>query len=119
MILPDGCFDVPAGKIAAVVTHLEMTDRPALGLDPPGAWSLRRAETPDLGWFRNLYRRIGEEWLWFSRLQISDTELAAIVRSPLVEVYALVHEASMKACLNWTSASQGNANWFSSASPRS
>ena len=30
MILPDGYSDVPAGKIAAVVTHLEMTARPAL-----------------------------------------------------------------------------------------
>ena len=30
MILPDGYSDVPAGKIAAVVTHLEMTERPTL-----------------------------------------------------------------------------------------
>jgi hypothetical protein len=29
MTLPDGYSDVPAGKIAAVVTHLEMTARPA------------------------------------------------------------------------------------------
>ena len=29
MILPDGYSDVPAGKIAAVVTHLEMTARAA------------------------------------------------------------------------------------------
>ena len=40
MILPDGYSDVPAGKIAAVVTHLEMTARPALRPDPPGAWTL-------------------------------------------------------------------------------
>ena len=38
MILPDGYSDVPAGKIAAVVTHLEMTERPALRSDPEGAW---------------------------------------------------------------------------------
>ena len=29
MILPDGYSDVPAGKIAAVTTHLEMTARPS------------------------------------------------------------------------------------------
>lgn len=92
MILPDGYSDVPAGKIAAVVTHLEMTERPALRPDPPGAWTLRRVERPGLGWFRDLYRRVGEEWLWFSRLQMSDAELAAIVHSPLVEVHALVQD---------------------------
>jgi GNAT superfamily N-acetyltransferase len=92
MILPDGYLDVPAGKIAAVVTHLEMTERVEFPRDPPGAWTLRRVEAPDLDWFRNLYRRIGEEWLWLSRLQIPDAELAAIIRSPLVEIYALVDD---------------------------
>lgn len=92
MTLPDGYSDVPAGKIAAVVTHLEMTARPTLRPDTPGEWTLRRVETPGLDWFRDLYRRVGEEWLWFSRLQMSDADLAAIIHSPLVEVYALVQD---------------------------
>ena len=92
MILPDGYSDVPAGKIAAVVTHLEMTARPAPRPDPAGAWSLRRVETPPLDWFRDLYRRVGDEWLWFSRIRMPDAELSAIIHSPLVEVYALQHE---------------------------
>ncbi len=37
MILPDGYSYAPRGKIAAVVTHLEMTERPAIPRDPPGA----------------------------------------------------------------------------------
>ena len=89
MILPDGYSDIPAGKIAAVVTHLEMTERPALRPDPKGAWTLRRVEAPDLNWFRDLYRRVGTQWLWFSRLRMTDAELAAVIRSPLVEVHAL------------------------------
>ena len=92
MILPDGYSDVPAGKIAAIVTHLEMTARPAPRPDPAGAWTLRRVETPPLDWFRDLYRRVGEEWLWFSRIRMPDAELSAIIHSPLVEVYALEHE---------------------------
>jgi GNAT superfamily N-acetyltransferase len=92
MTLPDGYSDVPAGKIAAVVTHFEMTERPALRPDPKGAWTLRRVPSPDLDWFRDLYRRVGEEWLWFSRLQMTDAELAAVIRSPMVDVHALVHE---------------------------
>jgi len=99
MNLPDGYSDVPRGKMAAVVTHLEMTERPALARDPSGAWTLRRAESPDLDWFRDLYRRVGEEWLWFSRLQMTDVELAAIIQSPLMEVYALVHDGRDEALL--------------------
>jgi GNAT superfamily N-acetyltransferase len=92
MILPDGYSDIPAGKIAAVVTHLEMTERPVFACDPSGAWTLRRVETSGLDWFRDLYRRVGEEWLWFSRLQMSDAELAAIIQSPRVEVHALAQD---------------------------
>ncbi len=92
MILPDSYSDVPAGRIAAVVTHLEMTARPAFRSDPPGPWTSRRVESPGLDWFRDLYRRVGEEWLWFSRLQMSDADLIAIIHSPLVEVHALVQD---------------------------
>jgi len=92
MILPDGYSDIPAGKIAADVTHLEMTARPALRPDPAGAWSLRRVDAPGLDWFRDLYRRVGEEWLWFSRIRMPDAELAERLHAPQLEVYALVDD---------------------------
>jgi GNAT superfamily N-acetyltransferase len=92
MIVPDGYADIPAGKIAAVVTHLEMTKRPTLAPGAGGARTLRRMQAPDPQWFRDLYRRVGEQWLWFSRLQMPDAELAAIIQSPLVEVFALVDD---------------------------
>ncbi|WP_027544283.1 N-acetyltransferase [Bradyrhizobium sp. WSM2254] len=90
MIIPDGYSDVPAGKIAAVVTHLEMTAPPARRDDPPGSWTLRKVDAPPLDWYRDLHRRVGEEWLWFSRAGMNDTKLAAIIHAPGVEVYALV-----------------------------
>ncbi|MCG2627499.1 GNAT family N-acetyltransferase [Bradyrhizobium sp. WYCCWR 13023] len=90
MILPDGYSDIPAGKIAAVVTHLEMTARPARRDDPPGGWSLRKVDAPALAWYRDLYRRVGEDWLWSSRAQMNDAELAAIIHAAGIEVYALV-----------------------------
>ncbi len=92
MILPDGYSDVPAGKIAAVVTHLEMTGRPALAKDPAGAWTLRRVEMPAVDWFRELYLRIGAEWMWFARMRMSDAALAERIRSPRVEIHALVDQ---------------------------
>jgi GNAT superfamily N-acetyltransferase len=90
MILPDGYSDIPAGKIAAVVTHLEMTARPAARDDPPGTWTLRKADAPALDWYRDLFRRVGEDWLWFSRLRMTDAELAAIIHDTRIEIYALV-----------------------------
>ncbi|WP_027575839.1 N-acetyltransferase [Bradyrhizobium sp. WSM1743] len=89
MILPDGYSDVPAGKIAAVVTHLEMTARPPRRDDPPGNWTLRKVDAPALDWYRDIFRRVGEEWLWFSRARLNDAELAAIIHAPGIEVYAL------------------------------
>jgi GNAT superfamily N-acetyltransferase len=89
MILPDGYSDIPAGKIAAVVTHLEMTARPPRRDDPSGTWTLRKADAPALPWYRDLHRRVGEDWLWFSRLRMTDTELAAIIHAAGIEIYAL------------------------------
>lgn len=94
MIVPDGYSDVPAGKVAAVVTHLEMTEPPARRADPAGRWTLRQIEMPDLDWYRDLYRRIGEQWFWFSRIRMSDADLAAKVQSPSVEVHALVFDGT-------------------------
>ena len=90
MILPDGYSDILAGKIAAVVTHLEMTARPSRRDDPPGAWTLRKVNRPALDWYRDLHRRVGEEWLWFSRMRMNDAELAAIIHAAGIEVYALI-----------------------------
>lgn len=94
MILPDGYSDVPAGKIAAVVTHLEMTAPPARRDDPPGNWTLRKVDAPALPWYRDLFRRVGEDWLWFSRARMTDAELAAIIHAAGIEVYALVLDGS-------------------------
>jgi GNAT superfamily N-acetyltransferase len=92
MILPDGYSDVPPGKVAAVVTHLEMSERPMLESSPSGPWLLRHVERPDLAWYRDLYRRVGQQWLWFTRLQMADDELAARLHHPLVETHALLAE---------------------------
>ena len=93
MVLPDGYSDVPDGKIATVVTHLEMMERPPLRPDPADAWTLRKVERPALDWYRGLYTRVGADWLWFSRVRMPDAELAAIVHSPLVDIYALADGA--------------------------
>ena len=83
-------LDVPAGKIAAVVTSLEMTERPARRAERADEnLTLQHIAKPDLAWFRNLFRLIGENWIWFSRLTMSDAELAAIIHDPRVEIHVL------------------------------
>jgi GNAT superfamily N-acetyltransferase len=91
LLSENGYHDVPAGKLATVATSLEMLARPALRPEPPGApWNQRQVETPDLVWYRDLYRRIGTGWLWFSRPRMSNDALAAMIQHPAVEIFALV-----------------------------
>nr|WP_319250571.1 GNAT family N-acetyltransferase [uncultured Celeribacter sp.] len=91
--LPDGIHDLPSGKLAAIVTYLEMHARPAPrpAPDQPELKLVHHA-TPDLDWYRALYRKVGADWLWFSRLYLEDSALAAIVSDPNVAVYSLRKE---------------------------
>lgn len=76
-------------QIATIVTHLEMRERPKPAPIPPAPLRLVpwREPTPDA--YRALFRRVGEPWLWFSRLAMSEAELTAIIHDPAVEVYAV------------------------------
>jgi GNAT superfamily N-acetyltransferase len=84
---------VSPGQISAVVTHLEMRTRLPLRRDhvKQGEYALRRQPAPELGWYRELYRRVGQDWLWFSRLAMANAALIAITLDEAVEVHALRH----------------------------
>ena len=82
----DGETDIPNDRIAAVVTYLEMREKPAAA--PSGTVRLVPVERPGLDWYRDLYRAIGGEWLWTSRLRLSDEALAAILHHPDVAVFS-------------------------------
>lgn len=85
----NGYTDLPPGKIAAVVTYLEMREKPPLSrAENPKGWSLQRV-ADDLDRYRGLFSRIGQPWLWFSRAVMPDNELASILHHPAVEAYAL------------------------------
>lgn len=90
MQLADGYVDLPAGKIANVVTCLEMLQRPAPHPDPKGIeCELQRIENPDLNRYRALFRRVGEPYLWFSALVLPDEELLGRIHDPQMHVYAV------------------------------
>lgn len=67
-----------------------MRGRPAHATLPASSFTLEKRTTPDLDWYRALFRRVGASWLWFSRLAMADGALAAVIHDPAVEVYAVV-----------------------------
>jgi GNAT superfamily N-acetyltransferase len=87
---------VQPGELAAVVTSLEMRDRPRPRRLPASSLRLAQWAEPSLDGYRTLFRRVGAPWLWFSRLVLDDEALAAIVRHPQVEVHAVVDRAGIE-----------------------
>jgi GNAT superfamily N-acetyltransferase len=53
------------------------------------ALALHRVERPDLDAYRALFRRVGADWMWFSRLVMPDERLRQILTDPKVEIYTL------------------------------
>lgn len=87
---------VEPGMVATIVTHLEMRERPRPAPIPPAPLRLVRWKSPRLDTYRALFRRVGEPWLWFSRLVMSDESLGAIIHDPAVEVYAVTDPRGME-----------------------
>lgn len=90
--LASGYSPVPPGKIANVETRLEMLARPAAKPAPAAAQSLRleRWQSPSIADYRALFRAVGQEWMWISRLVMADERLATILANPHVEIYRLM-----------------------------
>ena len=83
-------WDVPEGKIAAIVTQLQMFERPAPRPVPDVAAELVAHKSPDLDWYRDLFMRVGgQDWMWFSRLGMDDDELRAILHNDAVQIYSV------------------------------
>jgi GNAT superfamily N-acetyltransferase len=93
-MIPDGYTDLSPGKIASVVTYLEMLERPDLPAASPPKVRLRRVEHPSLDWYRALYRKAGAQWFWFSRAEMTDEQLSGLLDRPTSELFIAEHEAN-------------------------
>jgi GNAT superfamily N-acetyltransferase len=94
----DGTHELPPGKIAAVVTYLEMREPPQQ-LAPleqlatrDNPFMIRHVANPDPDWYRALFRSVGEKWLWFSRLSMSNECLLGILHDENVEIHVLIND---------------------------
>lgn len=87
-----GLVDIPPGEVGAVVTYLEMTERPRAR--PLPASPLRMKLWPDVTpvQYRLLFERVGGRWLWFSRLRMDDPTLAANIG----ELHAVVDRSGIE-----------------------
>jgi GNAT superfamily N-acetyltransferase len=84
----NGITDLPPGTIATIVTYLEMRAPPPQESAIRNDWSLVRL-SDDTARYRDIFRRVGEPWLWFTRLVMSDDALASIIAHPGVQALAL------------------------------
>lgn len=90
MSLSDGYHIVPLGKVATIVTHLEMrAPVPPRPVQAPKGWHLRLVENPKPDWYRTLFHDVGSDWLWFSRLNMNDDALNAVISHPDVSIWTL------------------------------
>jgi GNAT superfamily N-acetyltransferase len=97
-MIPDGYTDLAPGKIASVVTYLEMLERPPLAdvtsIGMRSRVQLRQVRNPNLDWYRTLYRRAGAQWFWFSRLEMTDEQLTAVLHCSTSDLFVAEREGS-------------------------
>lgn len=115
-MLANGYHNVPPGKLAVIITYLEMRSR-ATERSPvlPEGVAITQAENPDPDWYRDLFRRVGgTTYLWFSRLRLDDAELSAILKRPNVEIHSVEVDGRSEglAELNWHSPTECEIEFF-------
>jgi GNAT superfamily N-acetyltransferase len=84
----NGITDLPPGTIATIVTYLAMREAPPARPTARDGWSLVPL-SGDVARYREVFRRVGEPWLWFTRLIMSDDDLGSIIGDPDVRAFAL------------------------------
>lgn len=91
-----GLIPVDNRQIATIVTHLEMRERPRPAPIAAVPFRLVPWKRPSLDAYRTLFRRVGEPWLWFSRLVMADAALAAIIHDPQLAIYAVTDRTGIE-----------------------
>ena len=85
-----GLTPVAGDQLATIVTSLEMRGKPRGRPLPDTPLRLVPWVTPSLTAYRTLFRRVGEPWLWFSRLVMEDSDVEAIIHNPNVAIWAVI-----------------------------
>ncbi|MDP8912126.1 MAG: GNAT family N-acetyltransferase [Pseudomonadota bacterium] len=87
-----GLIELPPDQLGAVVTFLEMVERPRPRPLPESPLRMVRWREVDAAKYRLLFQRVGAPWLWYSRLLMDDATLLANV----AEVHAVVDRSGIE-----------------------
>jgi len=76
--------------VANIATSLEMLAPPSRNgaRSAPADFALRAFDRADHAGYLALFRRIGQDWLWTSRLAMAERDLREILENPQVEIMA-------------------------------
>ena len=88
-MLSAGFHDVPKGHVTTVVTYLEMTSPSQRAAREIPDLSLVLHDDMDPEHYRSVFRKIGQDYLWFSRLSSTNKDLASLFRDPDYHLYTL------------------------------
>ena len=91
-----GLTPVADTQVATIVTSLEMRDKPPLRPMPDSRLRLAEWVRPSPDKYRALFRRVGEPWLWFSRLVMDEARLLDIIHDPDVSIYAVTDASGIE-----------------------
>lgn len=98
-MLADGMHQVAAGKLLLAITQLEMTaPAPVRPVDLAQDVTFRQVDLTPAA-YRDLFGRVGAEWLWYSRLNLTDAEITAHFANPDVHLYTLTKDGQDEALL--------------------
>lgn len=98
--LAPGFYDIPPGLVAEVVTYLEMTAEPNLRSAPEGAPKVSIVSDMDIPTYRDLFMRVGAlDWLWYSRMALSDEQLSDILNHDDVVLATMFVDGKAEALL--------------------
>jgi GNAT superfamily N-acetyltransferase len=94
LTLPEeGLFPLKRGKLATLVTYLSL-DPVAKPVDPIKANRLtfERVKADQQERYLEIFRRIGQPWLWFSRLLMAPDKLRIILDDPGTLAFVVCHQ---------------------------
>lgn len=85
-------IEIPEGHLATVVTYLEMTESPALA-NMDSSLKILEWPSPSPDEYLAIFRKVGENWLWLSRLLWDDDQLKATIHHDAVQLYKILDGA--------------------------
>ena len=76
-------------KIPVKTTYMEMTEEPTIKLEEKKWATLTHYDEPNLNFYREIYKKVGEKWGWAGRLVLNDEELKKIINEEDNQFYYL------------------------------